>query len=118
MNIESLKQFAACGQDGFIPTWYKYLDCDAEGNFTFGSLSDIWGIAWAVVEIILFIGSIAAVFFIIYGGIQFITSQGAPDKTAQARKTITYAIVGLVIAIVGQAIVRFIGNQFGANVGV
>jgi hypothetical protein len=116
--LTGLKQFAACGQEGLIPTWYKYLDCDANSNFTINNLTDFWNIGWGVIEIILFIGSVLAVFFLVYGGIQYIISQGAPDKTAQARKTLSYAIAGLVIAIIGQAVVRFIGGQFGADVGV
>ena len=101
-----------------MPSWYKYLNCDAEHTPQISSLTDIWNIAWAVVEIILYIGGIAAVFFIIYGGIQFVTSQGQPDKTAQARKTLTYAIAGLVIAIIATVVVRYVAGLFGAGTEV
>lgn len=101
-----------------IPSLFKNSWCDFDGNVQLTKLSDIWNIAWAAVEIILYIGGIAAVFFIIYGGIQFVTSQGQPDKTAQARKTLTYAIAGLVIAIIATVVVRYVAGLFGAGTEV
>jgi SNF2 family DNA or RNA helicase len=124
MDITSLKYFAACqagtggGLNLGLPTWYKYLDCDATGTPIINSIYDIWEIVWALIELILFVGSVAAVFFLIYGGIQYITSQGTPDKTTQARKTITYAIVGLLIAMISRVVVQFIAGEFNADVGV
>ncbi len=89
MKVETLKQFAACGPEGLIPGWDRYVPCDSSGSPDLSNINNVWLIGWGIVDVILFIGSIAAVFYLIYGGIQFISSQGAPDKTAQARKTIT-----------------------------
>ena len=97
-----------------LPTWYQYLSCDSNNTPQFNGLNDVWLIVLAIFEMIVYIGSIAAVIYMIVGGIQYITSQGAPDKTAQARRTITFAIVGLVVTIIARTVVRFIGNQLGA----
>lgn len=53
-----------------------------------------------------------AVLMIIVQGIKFILSQGEPDKSAQARKGVIYAAVGLVIVFVADIFVAFILKRF------
>jgi hypothetical protein len=51
-----------------------------------------------------------AVLFIIIGGIQILTAYGADDKVGKGKKTITWAIVGLLISILSYAIVTIISS--------
>jgi FtsH-binding integral membrane protein len=51
-----------------------------------------------------------AVLFIIIGGIQILTAYGSDDKIGKAKKTITWAIAGLLIAILSYAIVSMISR--------
>lgn len=46
-----------------------------------------------------------ALIFVIYGGLQYVYSSGEPQKAAQAKQTIIYAIIGLVIAVFAETIV-------------
>ncbi len=91
-----------------IPPWHEYITaCDAEGgvdNINF-ELQDIWLIAAAIMEAFLKISAIAALLYVIYGGFKYITSQGSPDGTAKARRTIINAMAGLVIAVLASAAV-------------
>lgn len=52
----------------------------------------------------------AAVLFIIIGSIQMLTAYGNDEKISKGKQTITYAIVGLVIAILSYAIVTIISS--------
>jgi hypothetical protein len=54
-----------------------------------------------------------AVGYVIYGGIQYVTSQGSPDATKKAQQTIINALIGVVLAVLAASIVAFIGNRFG-----
>lgn len=120
----------ACTSDtsGFLglPTWYKFLkpqfnqttkecilmpDASDPSVSTFNPLKDSPKILLAIFEIILRIGGIVAVGFVIYGGIQYILTQGEPDKAKAARGTILNAIIGLVITLVAVAIVNVIGKN-------
>lgn len=56
-----------------------------------------------------------ALSYLIYGAVMWITSQGDKQKLESARKTIVYAIVGLVLTLFAFIIVQFIGNVFGVN---
>lgn len=55
---------------------------------------------------------IIAVVMIIVAGIQYITSSGDSGKATNARNTILYAVVGLVIVALAQIIVKFVLERF------
>lgn len=46
-----------------------------------------------------------AVLMIVIAGLRFVTGQGNPQEVSKARNTIIYAIAGLLIAMVAEAIV-------------
>ena len=64
-----------------------------------------------VTSALAFIAGILGVFMLIVGGFMFTTSSGNPDSTKRARSVITYAIIGLIIAIAAAAIVHFVLNK-------
>src|SRR4051812_32856436 len=114
---------AACGGGSFLgfPKWYKYLGSQSVTSTTgpagaqscapmIGGLTDIWLIVAAVTEMLLRIGALFAIVIVIYGSIQFITSQGEPSKTQAARSTIINALIGLVITISAATAVSFIAG--------
>ena len=110
---------AACTTKFFgLPTWYAYLP---PGDFTgcevsnFNFPNDLAYIVLAAVDIALGVAGMVAVFYVIWGGIQYVISQGEPDKTRGARNTITNAIVGLIIAGVAISVVSFLGSQLGGK---
>lgn len=57
--------------------------------------------------VIAVIGLVAVV-VIVYGGIQYSTSLGDPGKITQARNTIIYGVIGLVVGMLAWVIVQFI----------
>lgn len=79
-------------------------------NFT-----KLWLIALVVFEDLLRVAGIAAVGFIIYGGIRFITSTGDPKNIATAREIIIYALIGAAVATVAAVTVSFLGSKLGAG---
>jgi|WetSurMetagenome_2_1015567.scaffolds.fasta_scaffold118474_2 hypothetical protein len=57
---------------------------------------------------IIAMAGVTAVLFIIIGGVQILTAYGNDEKIGKAKKTITYAIIGLLAAILSYAIVSII----------
>ncbi len=112
------QHFACTPSGGSIfgfPTWYHYL----HGTNTSGtcspqltSLSDIWLIVAAVIEILLRVAGIAAVGIIIYAGIQYTTSRGNPEQTSRAMRTMLGAAIGLAICVLSAALVSFVAGRF------
>lgn len=103
----------SCGSGSFfnVPTWYKYLNC-VNGSPQIENINDTWKIVAGVIDIFLYVAGAAAVLFMIYGGIQMIISQGAPDKLSKARQTLIYAAAGLIISIIARAAINFGIGQF------
>ena len=51
----------------------------------------------------------------VIGGMQWITSGGDKTKLEAARKRITYAIIGLIVALMSFLIVNILGYLFGVK---
>ena len=56
---------------------------------------------------------VVGVIILIYGGIQFMMSQGDAGKAQKARMTILYAVVGIIVVIAASAITNFILEAVG-----
>jgi hypothetical protein len=76
-------------------------------------LNDIRTVLTNAIQILAFGVGGLAVIFIIVGGIQYITSGGSPDRVATAKKTITYAIIGVLMSLSITVIISSIHGIFG-----
>ena len=61
-----------------------------------------------MLDLLSMVAGIIAVIMIIIAGTKFITSQGDSGKVASARSSVIYAIIGLIIVILAQAIIFFV----------
>jgi hypothetical protein len=68
-----------------------------------------------VVTFALIASGIVAVFFIIYAGIRYVTSGGDQKRIDAARKTLTWAIIGLIIILAAFFIVALISTLTGVD---
>lgn len=75
---------------------------------TASSTDGLKQLAADVVNIFSIIVGIVAVIMIIYGGFRYITSGGDSGNVGNAKNTLIYAIVGLIIVALAQLIVRFV----------
>lgn len=66
-----------------------------------------------ILSIVFGIVGALALLFITISGFRYIVSAGDPQKTAQAKESIIYALVGLVIAISAETIVAFFVKNIG-----
>lgn len=84
----------------------------------FGALTDISvpGIVSGAITMLLVVSALIAFVFLIIGGIKWITSGGDKDRTAGAQKTLTAALVGLVIVFAAWAIIKLIQTFFGIEI--
>ncbi len=78
-----------------------------------GSSADIAGIIQKIITFLLgFVGGLS-VLMIIVAGIMYITSGGDEGRVDTAKKWLTYAIVGLVVALLGWVIVKTVITGLG-----
>ena len=76
--------------------------CTATGN---DPLTGNNGIITRVVNVISVAGGILAVIMIIVGGAMYILARGDANRAKLARETIVFAVVGIIIIALAQAIV-------------
>lgn len=95
-----------------LPVWYRGLvdgNCNMKSPAAAGGLSTyIWKIVLNVIDILLRVVGYISVGFILFGGFIYMTSTGSSDGIAKAKKTITNAVIGLVISIAAVAIVNLV----------
>ncbi len=59
---------------------------------------------------------VVAVLFIMIGGFKMITAQGNEEAVGAAKKTITWAIIGLVVAILSFSMIAIVENLLQSNI--
>lgn len=61
-----------------------------------------------LIRIFSWIVGVAAVIMVMVGGFQYVTSGGDSGKVTSAKNTIMYSLIGVVIAVLAQVIVKFV----------
>ncbi len=85
--------------------------CDGCPRDLFGNT----GVFKQVTNTILYIVGIIAVIMLIIGGIKYVVSGGDSKKVTDAKNTVLYAIIGLVIAFLAFAIVNFVSSALPSS---
>lgn len=109
---------AACTEQFLgINAWYKGLlnptTCDVLMPQTNGEADVrkfVTSIALNIIQAALALVAYITVFFIIKGGFLYMTSTGVQESMVAAKKTITNAIIGLVIAVFAASIVNAVAG--------
>lgn len=66
------------------------------------------GVLWTVINVLSLLIGVAAVIMVIVGGFKYVTSGGDSNAVGSAKTTITYAIIGLLVAAFAQILIRFV----------
>ena len=78
--------------------------CDSCPSDLFGDQ----GVFRQITSTILYIVGIIAVIMLIWGGIRYVISGGDSKKVTDAKNTVLYAIIGLIISFLSYAIINFV----------
>lgn len=87
----------------------------APGGVPTGGIQTVAKVIGNSLTILLIVATILTLFYLILGGIAWIQSGGDKQKVTQARARITYAIIGLIVALASFFIINVIGYFFGVN---
>lgn len=95
------------------------LDCTIDPLSTpYCALLEIRNLIGATVDVMIVIAFLSSVFFIIVGGFKYIMSGGDTKAMDSARNTLTYAIVGLIVAVAAYGILRALKTYLGNVPGI
>ena len=95
----------------------------AQGKDQQGDASSLFGtdgqggIFRTITNVLLFLIGAISVIMLIVGGIRYVVSGGDSSAVQNAKNTILYAIVGIVVAILAYAVVNFVVSSFSGSNG-
>ena len=69
------------------------------------------GVFSRITNTVLLIVGLISVIMLVYGGLRYILSGGDSKKVTDAKNTVLYAIIGLIISMLAYAIVNFVLNS-------
>lgn len=101
-----------------IPLTYAFLVTKAfaqAGVPNFSQYDSIEEVIIAIVSLLQPIVVFVFVGMVLYGGWNYLTSQGNEDKIKQAKQIIMAAIIGFIIIILAPSIVQLVAGIFGVN---
>ena len=93
-------------------TFVEWKDCVVGGVPTLDCIPKLFQ---NIVSTLLLFAGIVALFLIIYSGIRFTTSGGDAKQAEEAQKTLTYAVLGLVVVLLSFFIINVIAGVTGAT---
>ena len=95
--VDVFQDCTAANQDNSI--------CKAVNNDRLFGVNGIWN---RILNTFTFIIGAIAILMLIIGGLRYVTSNGDSTQLTSAKNTILYAIIGIVIAVMANAIVNFV----------
>jgi heme/copper-type cytochrome/quinol oxidase subunit 2 len=97
----------ACKGGGTITTQAASNTSAQDFNTCLPTVAADGSTARTVIQLIFGIIGAIAIIYIMYGAFRYVRSQGEPKEINQARQTIIYAVLGLIIAVSAEAFVSF-----------
>lgn len=96
-----------------FPVWYRGVAYGQDCEVRLDKPTDAWVIVLNIFEILMQLAIYLSSVYIIWGGFKYLTSQGSPDGISKAGSTVLNASIGLIIALIAVAIVRFVSERIG-----
>jgi cytochrome bd-type quinol oxidase subunit 2 len=78
--------------------------------------ADTSSLATGIVNLVLYIAGLISVIMIIVSGMMYISAHGSSDKVANAKRTLIFAVAGLVVSALSVAIVSFVNSRILSSV--
>ena len=81
-----------------------------------GAIADFSPVISGVLQIIMIIAALICFIYLVWGGIEWMTSGGEKSAVAAARQRISAAFVGLLIVLAAWAIITLLEYLFGFSI--
>ena len=103
----SLTRYAAAA----VPTSLNQGVNDAQPTGASGNLFGTGGIFTSIANTLIFLVGAISVIMLIIGGLRYVLSSGNASAVEGAKNTIMYALIGIVVAALAFAMVRFVVDK-------
>ena len=83
-----------------------------------GGINTVGDLVNRIVQFLIPLAAVILLLVFIWGGYDFMMSQGNPEKVKSAQAKLTTGIIGLVLLLMAYALVRLISSIFGLGGGI
>ena len=97
--------------DGVPTTGADSSTVCAERTKNTNPLTGTSGLLVRAAQFVGLLTGIASILIMIYAGLKYVTSDGDTNTISQAKSTVTYAFVGLIVSLIAEGILVFIINS-------
>lgn len=110
-NAGSSNNSGSGGSNGICPTGSKnpgaanIAACNIDPDH---KTDDLISDTNKIINVVLGVLGVVAVGVVIYGGFLFLTAQGDPGRIKKGKDSITWGIIGLIIALLSWSIINFV----------
>ncbi len=114
-SVASLGTFASALYWGGLPVLAtdQNIDlCSGNNASRFCFNSSVSDIVSTVVNLVLFVAFVAALIFLIIGGIRWIMSGGDKEGSGKAKETVTSALIGLAVVLGAWILINIVISTF------
>lgn len=94
------------------PALWGEINCVVD---TVATINCIPAVLKLIIQALLMFAGIVAVFLIVHSGAKFVLSSGDPKRVEEARNTLVYAVLGLLIVVSAFLIVRLVSFVTGVK---
>lgn len=95
------------------------LDCTTDPlSQPYCALLELRNLIAVTVDVMIVLAAISALFFLIVGGFKYIMAGSDPKAMDNARNTITYAVIGLILAVSAYGILQVLKVYLGNVPGI
>ena len=89
---------------------YYFAATITKDDIGYNGPTDPGSVLGNVLNAVYFWMAVVAVGFIVYGGYLYVLSSGDPGKIKQAKDTLLYAIIGVIVVLIAFVITSFVIN--------
>ncbi len=95
---------------------FSTVRANAASGVSLTSFNDIGkNVLCPIFDWAFYILMIVSIFYVLWAAFTYMRAQDDSDKVTKATKTITYAVVGIIVALIAKAVPGVIGSMFGAS---
>ena len=95
------------------------IDCTTDPLSTpYCALLELRNLIGVTVDVMIVLALLSSVTFFIIGGFKYIMSGGDPKSMENARQTITYSFIGLVVTVAAYSILKVLKTYLGHLPGI
>lgn len=99
-----------------VPGSQGSVEIQAPSGIPTGAPGEAGQLVGFAVAVLLVVVILLAFFVIVYAGFRWITSEGDKERVVNARRTIIYALIGLLIAFLSFFGISLFGSLFGIDI--